>query len=383
MLKRLKVYDLVCTPTLLSSCSAVSSLAAVCTNGEKLPAALMHVVSRTVRCERNVYGPTEAAVAVTLVRCVASMPYADSTIGGGLPNVLAQVDGDNFELCSAELVLGGQQVARGYLYRPETTSKVFNNGSKMGSLQAPDAASLYSSGDLSRYLPDGTIAFMGRIDCQVKLRGFRIELGEIENVLLSLTSSVISAACALVNNEYLAAYVVVDVGADDQKSAGSLTRHCSQHLPHYMVPSVFVFLDTMPLNRSGKVDRRALPSPPKRDTPAKQQAKSDAAPTTPLEAEVLRLAARALRKERPLCIEDNFFSDLGGNSVQAVVFVNTLRADLCPAVSLRDIFEAANFRALAAAILQRCANELPPRLRPAAVDGTKVDRSVDAWWDEG
>ena len=187
--------------------------------------------------------------------------------------------------------------------------------------------------------------------------------------------------CTLVDNAYLVAYVVVVGG--DQTNAQALKQHCTQHLPSYMVPSVFVLLDTLPLNRSGKVDRRALPLPPKSDTRDKQQAKSDAAPTTPLEAEVLRLAARALRKERPLCIEDSFFSDLGGNSVQAVVFVNTLRADLCSAVSLRDIFEAANFRALAAAILQRYANELPPHLRPAAVDGTKFDRSVDAWWDEG
>jgi len=312
--------------------------------GEALPEKLLRTWSSAIQYFFNVYGPTEAAVDVTSCRCIPRVPFPVS-IGYPLRNVHAvnaqKSAGNGVYLRPQELLFVGEQIARGYLSRPLLTGKAFRD---KGGIRR------YCTGDLSRYLPDGTIAFMGRIDCQVKLRGFRIELGEIENVLLSLTSSVVSAACTLVNNEYLAAYVVVIVGADDPKSAGSLMRHCSQHLPHYMVPSVFVFLDTMPLNRSGKVDRRALPAPPDLSRKSRGSAADvDAADVTPLsgtpaEIALLNLAQEALGFKLPQGLDANFMK-AGGTSVDAVRFVNLVRTHLCPTVSLRTLFTAPTLRA--------------------------------------
>ena len=305
-----------------------------------------------------------------------------------------------------QLVVNGPQVARGYFKAPTQTRKVFARPrmcTDTGSTIFAQSRS-YQTGDLSRYLPDGTIAFMGRIDCQVKLRGFRVELGEIENVLLSLNSSVVSAACTLVNNEYLAAYVVVVVGVDDQKNVGSLTRHCSQHLPHYMVPSVFVFLDTMPLNRSGKVDRRALPVPTNRRRPVgdgHHQA-NKTPPTTRVEQAVARAFIRVLGLQggdsggNDVDVDTSFF-ELGGNSLSAVRLVHELKAassGLCSKVattatderpassfSLATVFAHPSIAAIAKHFQQVTEEELTVDDACAVVPSTMMVAD-DVRWDD-
>ena len=155
-----------------------------------------------------------------------------------------------------ELYVGGEGVARGYLDRPEATAERF----------VPDpfaevpGARLYRTGDRARYLPDGNVEFLGRVDQQVKIRGFRIELGEIESVLAqhdSVRNAVVLAREDGSRARRLVAYVV----PDGQPSIRELRDFIRDRLPDYMTPAAFVMLKRLPLTRNGKVDRDALPSP--------------------------------------------------------------------------------------------------------------------------
>lgn len=202
----------------------------------------------------NLYGPTEAAIDVT------HWPAPNGStsrvpIGKPIDNVPISIYGPNGELRPAgvpgELFIGGVQVARGYLGRPELTSEKF--------VDLPDGR-YYRTGDLCRWLPDGNIEFLGRIDSQVKLRGFRIELGEIEARLLEVGG--VKQATVLLRNDpkgepALVAYLVVTSTVEEV----ALRSYLSAHLPEYMVPSFFITLSKLPLLRNGKIDRKALPDP--------------------------------------------------------------------------------------------------------------------------
>ncbi|MHC5729843.1 MAG: AMP-binding enzyme, partial [Nostoc sp.] len=155
---------------------------------------------------------------------------------------------------SGELYIGGDGLARGYHNSPELTREKF--------IQNPFKNSkLYKTGDLARYLPDGNIEFLGRIDHQVKIRGFRIELGEIEAVLNThpqVQQAVVIATEDIPGNKRLVAYVVT---RDESLSTNQLREFLLSKLPEYMMPSGFIILDTLPLTPNGKIDRKALPAP--------------------------------------------------------------------------------------------------------------------------
>ena len=154
-----------------------------------------------------------------------------------------------------ELYIGGEGLARGYLNQPELTSQKF--------IANPfdNSQKLYKTGDLARYLPDGNIEFLGRIDNQVKLRGFRIELGEVESVLETypqIQQAVVMLPEDTPGNKRLVAYLVTQ---NQSINMSDLRRFLQQKLPDYIIPSSFVILSTLPLTPNGKVDRKMLPAP--------------------------------------------------------------------------------------------------------------------------
>ena len=211
----------------------------------------------------NHYGPTENTVVSTCAEVQASdTSSAAPPIGRPLPNTRAYVLDPHLQPVPVgvpgELLVGGVQLAAGYLNRPELSAEKFI----ADPFSATPGARLYRTGDLVRFLPDGNIEFLGRIDHQVKLRGYRIELGEIESALrrhLAIREVVVLAREDAPGDKRLVAYVVAEnPPADLVDQLRTLIR---ASLPEYMVPAAFVTLDKFPLTPNGKVDRRALPAP--------------------------------------------------------------------------------------------------------------------------
>jgi len=253
-----------------------------------------------------------------------------------------------------ELYAGGAGVARGYLNRPELTAEKF----------IPDPfsddpnARLYRIGDLCRWLPDGTIEFLGRIDTQVKIRGFRIECGEVENSLLSYPD--VREAAVDTRGEgadkQLVAWVSAargndaDVGAihvraiHESPLRDELRAHLRASLPDWMIPAWFVFVDTLPLTPSGKIDRRALPAPEASGLPGTEYV----APISPTEELLAGLWAVVLKRET-VGRFDNFF-DLGGHSLLATQLISRIRDGFQVELPVRAVFEHPELSALAKAI---------------------------------
>ncbi|HET6230939.1 MAG TPA: non-ribosomal peptide synthase/polyketide synthase, partial [Longimicrobiaceae bacterium] len=287
----------------------------------------------------NSYGPTEASVAAT-GGFVTATP-GEVSIGRPIANDAAYVldaAGEPVPVgVAGELYLGGAGVARGYLGRPGTTAEAFVPDPFSGVL----GARMYRTGDRARWLEDGGLAFLGRVDEQVKVRGFRIEPGEIEAALVA--HSAVRDAAVIARPDAsgtlaLAAYVVPASG--DAPSAADLRAFLAESLPDYMVPAAFVSLPALPLTTSGKVDRRALPAP---DAAALSDS-AFVAPRTPTE-ELVASAWREVLGAARVGIHDNFFA-LGGHSLVATRVISRIRA-LGVELPLRALFDAPTVAALA------------------------------------
>ncbi len=291
----------------------------------------------------NHYGPTEDTV-VTTVTKVKAGPKGEMlpSIGGPMDNTQVYVLDSTFNQVPVgvpgELFIGGDGLARGYLNRPALTAErfvpnPFHRGSR-----------LYRTGDLVRHRPDGKLDFMGRIDHQVKIRGFRIELGEIEASLTHHPAVADAVVLARTPDgpspgpgKYLAAYAVPS--ETPPPDASELRCFLKERLPDYMLPSVFVMLDTLPLTSSGKVDRRALPDP---DFRSAWQARYTA-PRTLVEELLVGIWAEVLglehKDEQPsLGIHDSFF-ELGGHSLSATRAIHLVHQVFRVELSLRTLFE--------------------------------------------
>ncbi|MFC3926350.1 phosphopantetheine-binding protein, partial [Clostridium punense] len=197
---------------------------------------------------------------------------------------------------------------------------------------------MYKTGDLARWLPDGNIEFLGRIDNQVKIRGFRIELGEIENRLLQHES--IKEAAVLVKEnkdgeKYICAYVISDKKLQELDLKGYL----KETLPEYMVPAYFVELEKMPLTANGKLDRRALPEPNLDATLTEYEA-----PRNAVEETLAKLWSEILGVEK-VGINDNFF-DLGGHSLKATILMSKIHKELNKEVPLKKLFKSPTIKEL-------------------------------------
>ncbi|HEX6184596.1 MAG TPA: amino acid adenylation domain-containing protein [Pyrinomonadaceae bacterium] len=314
----------------------------------------------------NAYGPTEATITCTAEESDYSRADSDEEggrdaqygavrklpIGRPLGNVQAYVlDGFLRPMpawVAGELFLGGPGVARGYLNRPDLTAEKFIPHP----FTATPGERLYRTGDTARFLSDGRIEFLGRVDRQVKLRGFRIELGEVEQALRRHTS-VRDAYVDVVGEgeaRRLAAYVVAQPEASNEAAnevlpgefARELRAHLQQRLPGYMVPSAFAVLDSLPLNANGKVERALLPEA----APAGGDAEEEfVAPRTPAEEIIAAACAQVLGLER-LSVHSDFFA-LGGHSLAATRVVSQLRKSFGVEVPLRAIFESPSVAKLA------------------------------------
>ncbi|HEX8145061.1 MAG TPA: sulfotransferase [Pyrinomonadaceae bacterium] len=241
---------------------------------------------------------------------------------------------------AGELYLAGAGLARGYMKRAALTAEKFIPNP----FSTEPGARMYKTGDLARYLPDGNVEYLGRIDFQVKVRGFRIELGEIEAALVlhpSVREAVVVAREDEAGDKRLMAYVVAHQG-EESPSVGELQSFLKSKLPEYMVPALFMTLDALPLNSNGKVDRRALPEP---DRSRPQLAKEYVAPRTPLEQWLTDMLKKILGLEQ-IGVHDNFF-ELGGDSIKGAVFINRLQEALGQYVYVVAIFDAPTIAQLA------------------------------------
>ncbi|QNH20775.1 non-ribosomal peptide synthetase [Xanthomonas sp. GW] len=295
-------------------------------------------------CWLNTYGPTEStvySVAISFDETV-DLPLGEIPIGRPIANTQIYIldrHGEPVPLgVSGEIHIGGAGVARGYLNRPELTAERFL---KDPFSPAPEAR-MYKTGDLGRWLPDGTIEFLGRNDHQVKIRGFRIELGEIEARLTAcagVREAVVVAREDEAGDKRLVAYLLAE--ADTALSAIELRADLSSRLPDYMVPGAFVQLEAFPLTPNGKLDRRALPAPDEASVASREYE----APQGEIEEALAGIWQELLGVER-VGRRDNFF-ELGGHSLLAVQVIKRLQGHFHVVVSLQSIFNTPQLAAFA------------------------------------
>ncbi|RZL84407.1 MAG: non-ribosomal peptide synthetase [Rhodococcus sp. (in: high G+C Gram-positive bacteria)] len=314
------------------------SLRYVSVGGEALSTDLAaRFADRTDAILDNTYGPTETTVTATVFRCPPQPVPGPIPIGTPIRNTRAHVLDHRLRPVPVgvpgELYLAGVQVARGYLGRPDLTADRFVAHPLAGVGQR-----LYRTGDLVRWNRDGNLEYLGRTDFQVKLRGLRIELGEIESALVA--QEPIAQAVVIVHDgdfgQQLVGYVVPAAGHTIEIDTARTA--VGQSLPRYMVPDVLTVLDVLPLNGSGKLDRKALPAP----QPAAREFR---APTNPVEETVAAVFADVLGLDR-VGLDDDFFA-LGGNSLIATQVISRLGAALDTRMPVRVIFEASTVHALA------------------------------------
>ena len=345
-----------------------SGLRHIFSGGEALPGELLGRLAHAMPHVRvtNLYGPTETTVYSTHWTLDRARFDGSAPIGWPIFNTQVYILDAKMRPGQAaqpmpigvpgELCIGGRGTARGYLGRPELTAEKFvSDPFRTGS-------TIYRTGDLARWRADGTLEYLGRADHQVKLRGFRIELGEIESVLAQHQQ--VQGVVAIVREDTpgdkrLVAYVVAP--ADSRPEPEKLRALVQSRLPEFMVPSAIVFLDALPLNANGKLDRKALPAP---------QGSADAgtpyvAPRTPLEAQIAEIWAAVLGRER-VGVEDDFFA-LGGHSLLAMRVIGRLSEAFPVRLTIGALFQARTVAGLAALALQKLAEQ-----EAASTDDTEL-----------
>ncbi|MFY0568156.1 non-ribosomal peptide synthase/polyketide synthase [Archangium lansingense] len=317
----------------------------------------------------NGYGPTESTTFAT-THALTSVEQVGHSVSIGRPisNTQVYVLDERQQPVPpgipGELYIGGDGLGWGYLNRPELTAEKF----VPNPLALVPGERLYRTGDKVRWLANGTLEFLGRLDSQVKLRGFRIELGEIESVLdkhPGVRQSVVVAREDRPGDKRLVAYVVAST--EQVPATSELRSFLKERLPEYMVPSAFVALEQMPITANGKVDRKALPVPEATVSEA-----AYVAPRTPTEEQLAAIWAEVLSVPR-VGAEDHFF-ELGGHSLLATQVVSRLRSAFQVELSLRALFEAPTLSALAAKLDEVRASQgqsalQAPALRPALSTG--------------
>ena len=318
--------------------------------GEACPGELINRWASTDRRFFNAYGPTEATVCTTIAECTPGI--GKPPIGYPIANKQVYLLDEQLKPVDigvpGEIYIGGLGLARGYLNRPELTAEKFICQENFPTTR------LYKTGDLGRYLPDGSLEFLGRIDEQVKIRGHRIELGEIEAVLgqhPSVRQAAVTAREDIPGEKRLVAYVVPNSDCEDSRSENllpspklvrELRNFLQEKLPDYMVPDRFMLLAALPITPNGKVDRKALPAP---DTSRPELAQKYIPPRTPLEKSLAEIWAEVLGIEL-VGIEDNFL-ELGGQSLLAITIVSRIRDKYQVDLPMRSLFDLPTIAQLA------------------------------------
>ena len=325
----------------------LSSLKRVFACGEPLGLALTQRFA-TVFGERrpqlhNLYGPTEATCDVSYFDCTNAEALELVPIGRPIRNTyLDVIDPETGHVMTpgtaGEICIGGVPLARGYLHRADLTAASFvDNPLRSGTR-------MYRTGDLGSWLPDGNLAFLGRIDGQVKIAGHRIECGEVEHALLrhdAVNEAVVIARSAGDTTE-LVAYLVMD----DAMDIAVLRAHLGATLPQWMIPARFVSLAALPLTSNGKVDKRALPQPA-----TTAPVDSYLPPANAVEEQVAGIWATILRLDR-VGVAHDFFA-LGGDSLKLFRISNRLNDAYPDAITIADLFHHRTVREIAAMILSR------------------------------
>jgi amino acid adenylation domain-containing protein len=337
----------VLTPAVLAALppEGTSPLQVVSVGGDRCPgelASLWAPPASSLRVLLNCYGPTETTIYTTTHSCFGSYrkaPPIGRPVAGSRAYIL---DPRGWPLpvgVPGELFIAGEGVARGYLGRPGRTADRF----VPDPFSAAPGGRLYRTGDQVRWLPDGSLEFLGRVDLQVKIRGLRIEPGEIEAVL-GRHPAVGECAVAVHQRQgdlRLAAYIVPNAkGAAAGDLLPELRRHLREQLPDYMVPSSLLLLPSLPLTPTGKVDRRALTSPD-----AGEPGEGHVPARDELELEIALIWEDLLG--RPVGIRDDFF-DLGGHSLLAVQLLARIRERLGQRIPLSELFRGSTVERMAA-----------------------------------
>jgi len=321
------------------------SLRAMLTGGDRLTC---HVPPSLPFPLVNHYGPTESTVVTTCaVVDIHSQDGKAPPIGKPIANTLVYLLDSQLHPVPiglpGELHIGGDGLARAYHNRPELTAEKFI----LNPFSGKHGARLYKTGDLARYLPSGTIEFLGRNDDQLKIRAFRIELGEIESVLAGhpgVRASVVTASEDGLGEKRLVAYATLQ---PPKPTVSELREHLKKQMPDYMIPSAFVILEQFPLTPNGKVDRAALPSPASANTLPEE---ADVAPLTVVEKTVAGIVAALLGRDR-VDAEANFF-ELGGHSLMATQLIARVRDEFRINLPLVKVFESPTVSDLSADIEQ-------------------------------
>lgn len=317
--------------------------------GEPLSAQLVQQLYQQDRIKQvfNLYGPSEATTYSTFTLAKKETSSSPS-IGRPIANTQVYILDLHLQPVpigvAGELHIGGIGLARGYLKRPELTAEKFIPNPFSDELRAR----LYKTGDLARYLADGNIEFLGRIDQQVKIRGFRIELGEVEAVLVqhpAVQTAVVIDREDMPGEKRLVAYLVTDQLPAPRIS--ELHSFLKEKLPDYMVPSAFVLLETLPLTPNGKVDRRALPVP---DSSRPDLERAFVLPRNTVELQLTKVWEEVLGIQ-PIGVRDNFFT-LGGHSLLAVRLLAQIEKVFGEHLPLTTLFQAPTVEQLASFFYQ-------------------------------
>ncbi|WP_165497174.1 non-ribosomal peptide synthase/polyketide synthase [Rhodococcus sp. ABRD24] len=342
-----------------------TSLRQIFTSGEALTPNTVARVHESAAVElHNLYGPTEVSVDVTSHR--TRIDESVVPIGAPVWNTALYVLDSRLRPVpvgvEGDLYLGGAQLARGYVGRPDLTADRF-----VASPFGVAGARMYRTGDLVRWTSRGELEYIGRSDFQVKLRGQRIELGEIEAALLAhggVEQAVVTLRSDAIVGDYLAGYVVPSTGTN--LDVQEVLETAATALPRYMVPSTLVVLEAMPVNANGKLDRRALP------VPEFSSAAAYVAPGTPTEYALVAIFAEVLcLADSPIGASDSFF-DLGGNSLVATRLLARVNSEFDVQLGVRELFEEPTVAGLAVVIDgARSGSEAIPALearpRPARI----------------
>ncbi|RJS23199.1 non-ribosomal peptide synthetase [Corallococcus sp. H22C18031201] len=358
--------------------SAFSSLHTLVFGGEAADPLALREVFRHGPPRRllNGYGPTECTVFSTAHLIPSPPPLGlPVPIGPPLPHGPVFILDSHFNPCPigvpGELFISGERLGRGYFNRPELTALTW----RPHPFSSLPGQRLYKTGDLARFLPNGLVEYLGRIDHQVKIRGFRVELGEIEE---RLRLHPLVKECAVIARDFagdrkLIAYLVPRLSSP---SHSDLRSFLLERLPEHMVPSSFSLLSSLPLTPNGKLDKRALPNPDS------SSLSSPLAPRSPLEVALCRLWASLLElpSVSPL---DNFFH-LGGHSLLATQLVSRIRAEFGVELSLRTLFlgptVAEMAKHLSDAKPPESTRPLPPLVRTARGGPIALSFSQERLW---
>lgn len=313
----------------------LSSLRVVVSSGEALQACLVGEFLEKMPGDLfNSWGATEVSIDSTVHKC-----SKEDVLYGGVVSVGRPINNNQVYILDSylqpvpigvpgDLYLGGVGLAREYINQPKKTNEAFVNNPFVHGTR------MYKTGDTGYYTPDGSIMFLGRKDNQIKIRGMRVELGEIESVLMRC-SGIKEAVVDVSGHDDIKRLVAYIVSDDKELNQSKLRSFLSNQLPDYMIPSFYIFLEKLPLNANGKIDRKALPQPDL------EQVVSDSdfvAPKTDTEKKLAEIFSRVLGLKR-IGIHDNFFA-LGGHSLLVVKLVSRIQELFEVRLPLRTIFES-------------------------------------------